>query len=221
MYLIEYKLDLKKKKKAGIYAMSIVDEPAILTNFIRLSKETEYTHLNLAVNKEQKIITGPAMIPDIKIYRTAESLGLDDDGFIYFTKDTIKKAAHLFLENENQNMVTLGHEENNTDLKLVESWIVLNSLNDKASALGFEVPEGTWMISYKVNNDELWERIKAGEFKGFSIEAVFEGVPVQELKTDSPIHVEDIVVEEGKELTDDEILALFAEKFNARRAKRK
>jgi hypothetical protein len=169
MVLIEYKLN-KKNKKLGVSAMSIVDEPAIMTNFIKLSKD----ELKLAVNKEQKIITGPAMIPNIKIYRSAESLGLEEDGYIYFTEDTIKKAAELFLETEQQNSVTLGHEEKNSNLKLIESWIVLNKDNDKAKELGFDIPNGSWMISYKVTNDSLWERIKTGEFRGFSIEASFE-----------------------------------------------
>jgi len=169
MLVFEYKIN-KKKKGCGVKAMSIVENPAIETNFLTLSKE-EIPEVHLKINAEQHIITGPAMIPDIKIYRTAESLGLDSDGYIYFTKETIKKASEMFLEQEIMNNATLEHEEKVSDLKLVESWIVLNSDKDKSAELGFNVPVGTWMVSYKVNNAELWERIKSGEFKGFSIEA--------------------------------------------------
>ena len=169
MLVFEYRIN-KKKKACGVKAMSIVEEPAIEVPFLTLSKE-EVPELKLKVNVEQKIITGPVMIPDIKIYRSAKSLGLSEDGFIFFTKDTIKKASEMFLENELMNNTTLEHDNKTSDIKLVESWITIDAEKDKASALGFNLPVGTWMCSYKVNNEKLWEQIKAGEFKGFSIEA--------------------------------------------------
>ena len=169
MLVFEYRIR-KNKKGTGVRAMSIVESPAIETNFIALSKE-EVPEIQLKINAEQHIVTGPVMIPDIKIYRSAQSLGLEEDGFIFFTKETIKKASEMFMENELMNNTTLEHESDTKDLRLVESWIVIDKEKDKSSALGFNVPIGTWMCSYKVNNDKLWEQIKAGEFKGFSIEA--------------------------------------------------
>lgn len=168
MKLLEYKLS-KKKNKKGITAMSIVDDPAILINFLKLSKEEK--QVNLAVDKEQQIVSGPALIPNLKIYRSAESLGLDEDGYIYFSEETVKEMAHLFMTSERMNTITLDHETENSDLKLIESWLVEDPKQDKAVALGFDVPKGTWMVSYKVENDELWNKIKKGEFNGFSIEA--------------------------------------------------
>jgi len=169
MIVLEYKLKKDKSSTLGISAMSIVDEPAILNDFIKLSKEE--VEIKMSIDNDQQIISGPALIPDLKIFRSAKSLGLEEDGYMFFSKDTIKEMAELFMTNENMNNITLGHDTVNTDLRLIESWLVMNSENDKASELGFNVPNGTWMISYKVESTELWNRIKEGEFNGFSIEA--------------------------------------------------
>ena len=164
--LIELILDENKK---GISAISIVDVPAILTNFIKLADEDK--KMKFAVDGEQMVITGPALIPNVKIYRTAESMGTDQDAYVYFSDETIKQIAEIFLETLKNNETTLDHEEETDDLKLRESWIIEDTEKDKAAMLGFELPVGTWMVSYKVQNADLWDEIKAGDYNGFSIEA--------------------------------------------------
>jgi hypothetical protein len=59
-------------------------------------------------------------------------------------------------------------------MSVVESWIIENSKQDKSAIYGFELPEGTWMISMKVDNEEVWNKVKSGDIKGFSIEGYFE-----------------------------------------------
>jgi hypothetical protein len=58
-------------------------------------------------------------------------------------------------------------------MSVVESWIIEDEKQDKSAKYGFNLPKGTWMISMKVNNDEIWNKVKAGEVKGFSIEGYF------------------------------------------------
>ena len=168
MRTFEFKL---KRNKAGVFAMSIVDEPAMLVDFLKLSKYKE-SKMQLAINEDQKIVTGPAIIPNFKIIRSAEFLDEEEDGYMYFSEKTTKQLSELFMTDERMNNITLGHETKSTDLKLTESWIILDPKKDKSLALGYDLPKGTWMISYKVQNDDLWKRIKLGEFNGFSIEAV-------------------------------------------------
>lgn len=191
MKLVEYRIN-KRKKDSCISAMSIVDKPAIEVNFVKLSKEEQ--PIELSINKDKQIISGPALIPDKKIYRSAESLG-GEEGFIFFSAETIRKAAELFMENERMNNITLEHSVDSKDLKLIESWIVEDTNKDKSAFLGFNVPKGTWMISYKVNNSDLWNKIKAGEFNGFSIEA--DHLEKIEMKEETPLTSEEI--EEIKE----------------------
>lgn len=175
MKTFEFKL---KRNKKGVFAMSLVDKPGILVDFIKLAKYKE-SPIYLALNKEQKIVTGPAMIPNFKILREVLDFKEKEDGFtlekyyyMFFSESTIKILSELFMTNERMNNITLGHETKSDSLKLIESWIILDPKKDKSLALGFDLPKGTWMVSYKVLNDDLWNRIKLDEFNGFSIEAI-------------------------------------------------
>tara|TARA_R110001592_G_scaffold42912_1_gene139287 strand:- start:7062 stop:8402 length:1341 start_codon:yes stop_codon:yes gene_type:complete len=120
---------------------------------------------------EQMIITGPAMVPDQLILRK------DEKGVpfhVFFSKDTVKKIAQKFFEYNNQNNTDINHDDDiTTNNTLLESWIVDDPDMDKSKAMGFEVPEGTWMASYKINNEETWNQIKAGELNGFSVAGQF------------------------------------------------
>ena len=124
-----------------------------------------------AADDEQMIISGPAMIPFQMIPRK-DALG--NLFHVYFTDETIKKIALKFLEENKQHNTDVNHDnivvEENT---LIESWLVDDPKMDKATAMGFDVPKGTWMVSYKINNQETWQKIKNGELNGFSITGNF------------------------------------------------
>ena len=152
---------------AGIQAISIVDNPAIEEDFIALKSQ----EIKLAeVDKDKKIIMGPALIPNKKIFRRFG----EQEYFIYFSEDTVKKASELFLTKGNQNNSTLEHEIKLNGLSVVESWIIEDEKQDKSNKYGFNLPVGTWMVSMKVNNDDVWNNyVKSGKVKGFSIEGHF------------------------------------------------
>ena len=152
---------------AGIQAISIVDNPAIEEDFIALKSQ----EVKLAeVDKDKKIIMGPALIPNKKIFRRFG----EQEYFIYFSEDTVKKASELFLTKGNQNNSTLEHEIKLNGLSVVESWIIEDEKQDKSNKYGFNLPVGTWMVSMKVNNDDVWNNyVKSGKVKGFSIEGHF------------------------------------------------
>ena len=122
------------------------------------------------VDKEKRILMGAAMIPDKPIYRVDG----EEEYYVFFTKETIRRASELYLMNGKQNNATYEHEIKLDGLSLVESWIIEDSEKDKSRAYGLEHPVGTWMVSMKVNNDEIWEGyVKEGKVKGFSIEGWF------------------------------------------------
>ncbi len=153
--------------QTGIHAVSVVHSPAIEENFIALSKhEIELKE----VDTEKKILMGAALVPNKQILRA------DKDGngyYIYFSEDTIKKASELFLMRSNQNNATLEHKEKLNGMSVVESWVIDNPEMDKSKEYGFNLPKGTWMISMKVNNEDIWKEVKLGKVKGFSIEGYF------------------------------------------------
>ena len=152
---------------SGVEAISIVEQPAIEEDFVALKAQK----VELAeIDAEKRILMGPALIPDRKIYRRNEQ----EEYYIFFSKDTVRKASELFLARGNQNNSTLEHEYNLKGLSVVESWIVDDPQTDKSKLYNLNVPKGTWMVSVKVNNDEVWEEfVKTGKVKGFSIEGYF------------------------------------------------
>lgn len=152
---------------SGVEAISIVEEPAIESDFVALKAHK----IEMAeVNAEKRILMGPALIPNKQIYRRNG----EDEYYIFFSEDTVRKASQLFLAKGNQNNSTLEHEYQLKGMSVVESWIVEDEKTDKSALYDLSVPKGTWMVSVKVNNDEVWEEfVKSGKVKGFSIEGYF------------------------------------------------
>lgn len=190
MRIIELLID-EDELLSGIEAISIVDRPAIQEHFIALSEQTK---VELAeVDKEKRILMGAALVPNKNIYRADG----EDEYYIYFSEDTVRKASELFLMRGNQNESTLEHEAKLYGLSVVESWIIEDETHDKSRKYGMELPIGTWMVSMKVNNDEVWNNyVKTGKVKGFSIEGYFtDKVNMGEVNQISEEEAEDILVE--------------------------
>ena len=150
----------------GVYAVSLVENPAIEDDFIYLSTE----HLKLAIT-EQGMVYGMALIPDKKIPRRSAS---GETYEIYFKEETVRQAAHLFLSRNQNNNVTLGHEVETNGVSFVESWVVVDEKLDKLAALGLNPVKGAWALGGYVKDESIREDIKAGRFKGFSIEGKFK-----------------------------------------------
>ena len=159
-----------KKYKVGIdsetYAISMVESPAIESDFVALSKEEEKRVF--LESDERHMVYGAALIPDKDIYRNNG----EQEFYISFTKESIEKMSQDFMKNYRQNEVTLDHDEMANDITITESWLVEDPYKDKANALGINVPKGTWMVGMKVNQIDVWDRVKSGELKGFSVESM-------------------------------------------------
>lgn len=160
--LIEWEFD---DVMGELRRISLVSEPAIEEDFMLFNTDLKFQ----TIDDERRIVTGPAMIPDIKIPRR------DENGELYygfFSQDTVEKAAQIFFKKgSNTNNTNLEHEFEVDGVNFFESWIVDNPEMDKARELGFKVPAGTWMVSAKVDNDVVWNNyIKSGLIRGFSVE---------------------------------------------------
>ena len=179
MRIVELILD--DEEAIGVEAISVVENPAIESDFIALNNQ----EIKLAeINKEKRLLMGALLIPKKPIYRKSG----EDEYYIFFSEKTIAKASQLYLQNGNQSEATLEHKDQLKDLTLVESWIVEDKQKDKTALYGLDVPVGTWMGSVKVENDEIWNNyVKTGKVKGFSIEGYFADKmerPNEELKED-------------------------------------
>ena len=167
MKLIELIID-ENELLSGINAISLVEYPAIEEDFVALNsaKKVEFA----TQSEEKRILMGAALVPNKPIYRKNG----EDEFYVYFTKETIRRASEMFFQNGNQNNSTLEHEVNLQGLSVVESWIIEDEEYDKSRKYGLDLPIGTWMVSMKVNNPDIWEGyVKSGKVKGFSIEGYF------------------------------------------------
>jgi hypothetical protein len=188
--LIEYGLG-EEEDNMGVYAVSLVSEPAIMVDFVALSK----SNLLLArvEDGEKRMLYGPALIPNQPIIRYD---GNGDKYFITYSKDTIEQTAQEFLKRNMHHNHTIQHEMPVNNLTVVESWVTTGS-HDKSMNYGFELPEGTWMIGVKVDDDNTWQAVKNGEVKGFSIEGWF--APMSETDVTEK-DLEKLLAELSKEL---------------------
>jgi len=156
--------------ESGVFAISLVENPAIEENWVYLSKHYK---IELAeANNEKRLLIGPVLIPNKEIPRLDPETGEEYD--IVFDEKVIEKAAQLFLQRQYNNESTLEHSKAIDDISIVESWIVADPKADKTNAFGLSYPKGSWVVMAKVNNDEIWsEYVKTGKVKGFSLEGLF------------------------------------------------
>jgi hypothetical protein len=166
MNIVELILD-ENDEMSGIEAISVVENPAIEEDFVFLKSE----EVKLAeVDKERRILMGAALIPNKPIYRRNK----EQEFYIFFSKDTVVKASQLYLKNGRQGKATLEHQKDISGMTVVESWLIEDEVHDKSRKYGLNMPLGTWMVSMKVDNDEIWnDYVKTGKVKGFSIEGYF------------------------------------------------
>lgn len=152
-----------------IDAVSLVEFPAIESDWIALKKDTNITLAK--VDEDKRLLIGAALIPDKKIYRFNPETQKEYN--VYFSKETIKRASELYLMHNNQDSATLEHDTKISGVTAVESWIVADKDRDKSAVYGIDVPEGTWMLSLRVDNEEIWQKVKDKSVKGYSIEGYF------------------------------------------------
>jgi len=189
-----YVVKFNPNKNKGVYAISLVNDPAIEEFFVQMSKEYD---IKLAeIDKEKRLFMSPVLIPNQKILR------IDENGNpfnIVFEADTIEMAQQAFQKRGYQNESTLEHDIN---LKLdgvtfVETWIKKDNVHDQSVIKGFNQPIGTWFTIFRVDDDEVMAKIENGEIKGVSIDGAFELDENSQLKTDMNLETILTAIKEG------------------------
>lgn len=148
----------------GVNIISLVEFPAVERNFIQLSKEVK-----LSLNEEKKELLGVALIPDMPIYRRDEQ----GEYYIVFSAESIRKIAIDFYKKLNVNMADVGHSHNMENGITYFQSLIVDKENGICPAAFKDLPNGTWIVGCKVENDKVWEAVKSGEVKGFSIDGYF------------------------------------------------
>ena len=163
-----YELVIEDENIDEVFAISLVEEPAIESNFVFFDKEKVQF---AALSDEKRLVMGPILIPDKKILR------IDGEGkpyHVFFKPETIKKLSEMYLKKKYTDKSTLEHDAKINGVTLVESWVKESITKDKSALYNLNVPVGTWMGTFKIDNDTIWnDYVKTGEVKGFSIEGLF------------------------------------------------
>ena len=158
-----------ENEELSIDAISLVTSPAIEVDFVYFGKEKN--NLTFAkVDEEKRMLVSPALIPNKQIFRYDPNT--DQDYYVYFSKDTKSTSIDSYLKHNNHHKATYQHEQRVAGVLTVESWIKEGE-QDKSKMYGFDLPIGTWFVKMKIENEDLWSRIKEGELRGLSIEGYF------------------------------------------------
>ena len=158
-----------ESEELTIDAISLVTSPAIEQDFVFFGKDKN--NLTLAkIDEEKRMLVSPALIPNKQIFRYDPNT--DSNYYVYFSKETVRQASELYLKHNNHHKATYQHEDRVSGVLTIESWIKEGE-QDKSKLYGFDLPDGTWFVKMKIENDEMWSKIKDGELKGLSIEGYF------------------------------------------------
>jgi len=159
-------LTIDDNEDAGVSEIAIVDSPAIEREWQYFAKKKAY---NFEVtNEEKRIISGPIMVSGLPIYRRDSD---EKEYYVVFDSDTIRKIVYKYMKEGRTNSVNEMHETALDGVFMFESFIIDES---KPTPKGFsELPEGSWFGSFRVENDDVWQQVKDGDFKGFSVEGLF------------------------------------------------
>jgi hypothetical protein len=190
-------LFIKDEAEDGVFAISLVDEPAIESDFLALSKQNNSNKFNIKlkeVDKKRKVVVGYALIPDLEIPRVKDGKEFN----IVMSKETVALAAKLYMKNLNLANVTSQHEKPVTGCCVIESWIIEDPKNDKANIYNLEPSPagGEWVVMMALT-DEEFAKVENGEYNGFSIEAMFQGFDALEQSKEEQIIKELTKILEG------------------------
>jgi len=145
-----------------------------------LSKQERNNNYKFGINEEQMKVVGPLLIPNKLILR------VDQEGnpfYVYFSEETVKQIAEKMMKEKLLDRVNLEHNpDEEVDGYMTQSWIVSDPATDKAATYGMNVPKGTWMGEYKIEDKKIWNMVKKGLVKGFSIEGFFNNKLIQASK---------------------------------------
>ena len=188
-----------KKYKVGINsetdAISMVTEPAIESDFVFFSKDKDIVKEAFS-SDEKHMVYGAVLRPDFPIYRYDG----ENEYYLEFTSESIERMARDYMMNYRQGNVTIQHEEYANEVFMVESWIKQDMDKDKSVSVGLDksLPIGTWFCGFYVNNNDIWERIKSGELKGFSVEAMIDLEDFAKVKKEDEFEMNETVWEKLK-----------------------
>jgi hypothetical protein len=157
-------------KEQGVQSIALVDSPAMMSEWLMFNK-TENVNMKFALNEEQRIITAPVIVADLPIYRKVDN----KEFYVVYKKPIIMQIAQKYGAENRNKLIKLTHD---TDLISKDVFVFESFVSDTTRGIkqpeGFDLPDGTWFVSMKINNPDIWAKAKSGEIKGISLEGFFD-----------------------------------------------
>ncbi len=187
----------------GVFRMSTVESPALSdTQLVMFDNEQKLLEFS---DDEKQVIYSVAMRPNVLIPRKNIN---GEPAMVFYTEETVRDLQQNFFKNNSHNGATVNHDKQvRNDMYCFESWIVENPEKDKATEIGMSVQKGDWVLGQKVDNPEVWQKVKKGELTGFSIEAYLTPVltenKIEMTKEEIDAHIRVVMAEEKEKVVED------------------
>jgi len=195
-----YEIVIDEFDETGISLISLVEDPAIMVKGMAFNNNSMMSFKQ--VDDDKQIIIGPALIPDMKIYREDDKFG---QYYVTFSKETIAKMVEKFNKYGSNRKINIDHSNMMVDAFIIEDWLTEDLVYDKSRKYGIEVPVGTYMIMVKIEDKEFWKNeVKDNGKFGFSIEGML-GQQLVSLSKEASID----------DLTEEDLFQIFSELFIA------
>lgn len=157
-------------KEQGIQNIALVDSPAMLTEFLAFNEQKPY-EFKFALQEEQRIITAPVIVADLPIYRQVDG----QEFYVVYKKETNMQILQKYMLDGNQRKVKLTHDTSDLSKGVfVFEVFISDASRGIKQPEAFDLPDGTIFCSMKINNEDIWKRVKSGEVKGISLEGFFD-----------------------------------------------
>jgi len=194
-----YEIMVDEHDDTGISLVSLVEDPAIMVKGMAFSNKSVMAFKETG---DKQVIIGPALIPNMRIYREDEKFG---QYYVVFSAETIAKMVEKFNKYGSNRRINIDHSNQMVDAFILEDWIVCDEVYDKSRKYGIEVPVGTYMMMVKIEDKNFWETEVKGNGKfGFSIEGLL-GQQLVSLQKEATID----------DLTEEDLLQIFSAVFVA------
>ncbi len=180
-----FELVIDDEDDSGVSMIAIVDAPAIERDFHKFNKSQSFAFK--VADEDKRIASGYCMVSDLPIYRHDQQ---DGEHYVVFRKPTIEKIVNKFMKQGLNAEINLMHESEVSDVYVFESLIIDKDRGINAPDGFKDAPDGSWFVSMRVDNDELWNDIKQGTYRGFSVEGMFakaDAMPTDEQIIDAAI----------------------------------
>ena len=178
-YLSRHEVDLQSSKGYGDGCGKLMydswgGKSALSWAESKINQVEKMSKQHFQTDDDKRIVIGPAMIPDLKIFRKDKQ---GNPYYVYFSSETIKMIAEKYMKNKYiDNNDEMHNGKAVSDVYVIESWIKEDE-HDKSTKYGYEsMPIGTWFVSMRIKNDETWKKVKDGHLNGFSVSGFFEEV---------------------------------------------